>query len=39
MNTQLIREKWKFQILMKNKNASGILRCINDMVIGRVFTI
>ena len=38
MNTKLIREQVKFQVVIENNNASGLHRWINDMVVGQVFT-
>ena len=38
MNTELIREQMKFHVVIENKNASGLLKLINSMVAGQVFT-
>ena len=38
MNTEPIRKQMKFQVVIENKNASGLHRWINDMVAGQVFT-
>ena len=38
MNVKLIREQMKFEVVIENKNASDLLRWINNMVTRWVFT-